>query len=106
VDLSGLWVLIEEDLTRARDTLPNNAAGHEAIRQYQEFLDHNELELACDMFDIYAEDHPVSRRRTGKARHHNVRATDLEFWLALRDAAEKMQMPDRVARYEKLGATS
>jgi hypothetical protein len=84
VELRELWVLIEADLSRERSTLPDVAASHRAIREYQEFLDHNELELACDMLETYAENQPVSR----------------EFWLALRDAAIKMKLPDRASRYE------
>jgi len=83
MDLPELWALIETDLARARGTLPEDALNHKAIRAYQEFLDHNELELACDMLEAYAEDHQVSR----------------EFWLALRDAAVKMQLPS-ATRYE------
>ncbi len=83
MDLPELWALIETDLARARSTLPEDALSHKAIRAYQDFLDHNELELACDMLEAYAEDHQVSR----------------EFWLALRDAAVKMQLPS-ATRYE------
>ena len=53
------------------------------LREYQEFLAYNELELACDMLEVYAEEHPVSR----------------EFWLALRDAASKMKLQDRAIQY-------
>jgi hypothetical protein len=83
MDLSKLWVFIEADLARARNTLPEDASSHEAIRNYQEFLDHNELELACDMLEAYSKEHPVKK----------------EFWLALRDAAIKMQLPS-ATRYE------
>jgi hypothetical protein len=83
MDLPKLWALIETDLGRARSTLPDDALSHNAIRDCQEFLNHNELELACDMLEAYAEDHEVSR----------------EFWLALRDAAIKMQLP-KATRYE------
>jgi hypothetical protein len=61
----------------------DDAAGHKAIHHYQDFLDHNELELACDMLELYAEDHRISR----------------EFWLALRDAPVKMELP-RATRYQ------
>jgi Fic family protein len=64
---------------------PADFADHPAIRQYEEFLNHNELELACDMLESYGEKHPVSR----------------EFWLALHDVAAKMQLGDAVARYEQ-----
>jgi len=80
-----LWRSIEVDLARARQTLPEVAAHHEAVRAYEEFIDHNELELACDALERYAEDYLVSR----------------EFWLALRDAAVKMELLDRASRYEQ-----
>jgi hypothetical protein len=83
MDLHELWGLIRADLARAQRTLPKDSASHKAIRDYQDFLEHNELELACDMLEVYAEDHEVSR----------------EFWLALRDAAAKMQLP-RIKKYE------
>ena len=85
MNLPILWERIRSDLTRARQKLPSNAAEHDAIRQYDEFLNHNELELACDMLEFYAEKHSVGA----------------EFWIALRDAAEKMELSDRVRRYEE-----
>lgn len=54
------------------------------LRQYYEFVEHNELELACDALEDAA---------TG-------RAVGSEFWVALRDAAKKMQLDEHVARYE------
>jgi hypothetical protein len=84
MDHSKLWTLIRADLARARSTVPGVAASHSTIDQYQDFLDHNEFELACDMLEAYAEDHCVSR----------------DFWLALRDAATKMHLSDRASRYE------
>jgi hypothetical protein len=88
MNLWDLWKLIEADLVRARKTLPDAAASDRAVQEYQEFLDHNELELACDMLEAYAEEHPVSR----------------EFWLALRDAATKMELSEHVQRYEARAA--
>ena len=85
MELPKLWALIEADLTRARSTLPDGAVNYKTIREYQEFIDHNELELACDTLEAYAEYHSVSRA----------------FWLALRDAATKMQLLDRASRYER-----
>jgi hypothetical protein len=84
LELIELWKKIDADLRRARGTLPPDAEKDNAVREYQEFLDHNELELACDMLEVYAEEHPVSR----------------EFWLALRDASVKMKLLDRAAKYE------
>ena len=85
-ELIELWKKIGADLRRARGTLPTEHDN--LLREYQEFLDHNELELACDILEAYADEHPVSR----------------EFWLALRDAAVKMQLHDRASRYDGLAA--
>lgn len=84
MDLPKLWTQIRTDLQRARNTLPSNAPDHVAISKYQEFLSHNELELACDMLESYAESQTVSK----------------EFWIALSDAAAKMELSDRARRYE------
>jgi hypothetical protein len=93
LNLPKLWRLIVADLVRARNTLPLAAASHKAIEKYEDYLGltlgavpkFDELELACDQLESYAEDHQVSR----------------DFWLALRDAALKMQLPraNRYARY-------
>ena len=85
MEFSGLWALIEQDLSRARDTLPGSALADPTIRQYQEFIDHNELELACDMLGYYGEHNMVSQ----------------DFWLALRDAAAKMQLADLASDFER-----
>ena len=87
-ELIELWNKIDADLRRARGTLPPEADAYDAVREYQEYLEHNELELACDLLETYAEEHPVSR----------------EFWLALRDASAKMQLHDRATRYARLAA--
>ena len=89
MDLEKLWAQIRADLEQARNTLPNDAADDHAISQYEEFLAHNELELACDMLESCAETYAVNK----------------EFWFALRDAAEKMELYERARSYEKL-ATS
>jgi hypothetical protein len=88
MNLWDLWKLIEADLVRARNTLPASAASDIAVEEYQEFIDHNELELACDMLEAYAEEYPVTR----------------EFWIALRDAATKMELSEHVQRYEARAA--
>jgi hypothetical protein len=85
-ELVNLWKLITSDLVRARCTLPDGAQEHIAIREFHEFLDHNEFELACDMLETYAETHPVTR----------------DFWLALRDAATKMELSERARKFESL----
>jgi len=86
MDLAKLCAQIRTDLEQARNTLLNDAASHKALSQYEEFLSHNELELACDMLESCAETHTVSR----------------EFWFALRDAAAKMELHDRARKYERL----
>ena len=84
-DLQKLWALIKADLGRARNLLPVSA-DQQSLSQYYEFLEHNELELACDALEESAEDRKVSP----------------EFWFALRDAATKMQLRDHASRYEAL----
>ena len=88
MDLQELWAQIRADLEQARNTLPNDATGEHAISEYEGFLAHNELELACDMLESYAETHAVSKK----------------FWSALRDAAEKMELYERARKYERLAA--
>jgi len=61
MDLPKLWAQIRADLEQARITLLNDAANDKAISQYEEFLNHNELELACDMLESYAETHAVNK---------------------------------------------
>jgi uncharacterized protein YjcR len=85
MELPKLWALIEADLIRARKMLPSSAAGDPTIREFEGFMDHNELQLACDMLEHYG-------------KHNLVSA---EFWLALRDAATKMQLADRASQYDK-----
>jgi len=87
-DLIHLWQQIIADLQRARGMLPVEAVEEGVIREYQEFLDHNELELACDMLEVYAETHAVPPT----------------FWTALRDAATNMRLNDRAARYAEMAA--
>jgi hypothetical protein len=72
MSLHELWKSIEADLVCARDTLPEPALN-------------NELEVACDTLASYGQDHPVNQ----------------VFWLALRDAATKMELPNQASLYEK-----
>jgi hypothetical protein len=89
-DFSQLWASIETDLSCARNTLPHNAESHGAILEYHDYIDHNELELACDALEAYADSHPVKK----------------QFWLSLRDAAMKMQLPDHASRYQRCADAS
>lgn len=83
-DLPILWALIKADLLRARNLLPNSYDDSPSLRQFHEFLEHNELELACDVLEESATDRAVSS----------------EFWLALHDAASKMHLEENAARYQ------
>ena len=83
-DLPRLWALIRADLLRARNLLPNSSEDSPSLRQYDEFLEHNELELACDALEDSAKDGSVGS----------------DFWLALRDAASKMRLEENAARYQ------
>lgn len=83
-ELQALWARIEADLRRARSFLPADADSDGVLSEYQEFLEHNELELACDTLEQYAEE----------------RLVEAAFWLALRDAAAKMSLQERVNQYE------
>jgi hypothetical protein len=84
-DLSNLWALVKADLDRARNLLSNSSDDQPSLRRYYEFVEHNELELACDALEESARDRDASS----------------EFWLALRDAALKMRLVENVARYRK-----
>ena len=85
-DLPNLWVAIRADLQRACSLMPGSLEGSGSLHQYHEFVEHNELELACDALEESAKDRIVSS----------------EFWLALRDAAQKMGLEENASRYEKL----
>jgi hypothetical protein len=84
-ELTDLWTGIRADLSRARAVLGSDLAEDATIRWSLDFQEHNELELACDALAEYGEGRPVTA----------------EFWLALRDAAAKMKLSDRVVAYER-----
>jgi hypothetical protein len=84
VELQRLWKLIEADLLCAHNWLCEGAANDPSIKQFREFIQHNELELACHALADFGRAHRVGT----------------EFWVALRDAATKMMLPDMVAEYE------
>ncbi len=88
-DLPKLWTLIKADLLRARNLLPDSCGDAASLRRYSEFLEHNEFELACDALEESAKDHTMSAN----------------FWLALCDAAEKMQLEENAARYRNRAET-
>ena len=74
------------DLLRARNLLPNSSGDLPSLRRYYEFVEHNELELACDALEESAKD----------------RAASSDFWFTLRDAASKMHLEENASRTESL----
>ena len=82
-ELVRLWEKIEGDLLRARGVLPAGVADDSLVKDFHEYLDHNELELACDMLEASAEEHSPPHL----------------FWEALRDAALNMNLHGRAQRY-------
>ncbi|PYV47776.1 MAG: hypothetical protein DMG94_05120 [Acidobacteria bacterium] len=81
-----LWQAIKGDLARARQLLPEAAISAAAAMQFQEFLDHNELGLACSALEDCGIDHSPGSK----------------FWLALRDAAAKMGLSEHAEKYHRL----
>jgi hypothetical protein len=76
--------LITAELERACKALPD-AIDRDPIRCFQEHRDHNELELACDRLELYANEHGANR----------------EFWLCLAEAAKKIELSENAERYEE-----
>ena len=75
------WARTSEYLRSARALLPPKGAG-----QFEEYLAHNELELALDELEAAGEGRPA------------------EFWRHLLAAAENMGLAEHAARYrEHLG---
>lgn len=84
-DLLELCTQIEADLKRAEAILPLYARNDRFYQEYQSFLEHNELALACEALECYGEENEV----------------EVEFWLALCDAAAKMELQSHVELYSK-----
>ena len=78
------WHQIRLDLERARAMISERAGNDPILSEYREYLDHNELELACDMLAAFGESHDVQPA----------------FWSALGDAATKMSLNERVRCFE------
>jgi hypothetical protein len=89
MNLQRLWTMIEADFTRALKTFPDSAMSTEHVCLYQEYIKHNELELACDQLENYAKEQVVPK----------------EFWIALGGAATKMQLFERANRYGQVVST-
>ncbi|MBR0721431.1 hypothetical protein [Bradyrhizobium manausense] len=84
------WKITETLLERARHALPDSPAQHEharvtLLKQYQEFLAHNELELALDTIEELG--HLLSAHGG--------------FWRDLERAAENMGLSGRLPALRK-----
>ncbi len=85
-ELQRLWQSIRSDLGKARSLLPlQEAEGEKGLRRYEEWLEHNELELAFDELETLGEG---SR-------------CPMEFWLSLHRAAEKMRLTEHAERISR-----
>ena len=86
MNLHEHWAEVERELERARGYLPselmeNTTTG--TLAQYEEFLAANELQLALEELE-------------GVAEQSTCPPT---FWVALKDAAERMELREHVSRY-------
>jgi hypothetical protein len=84
--LRRLWAAVRRDFDRARALLPARPAEIEGrVTQFDEWLDHNELELALDELESLGEDN----------------TTPPAYWEHLRSAAERMGLDGHVARLSR-----
>jgi hypothetical protein len=83
-DFQASWERVRGHLARAWIELPPG----ESPPNYQEFLDHNELELAMETLAECGEDRSAPRA----------------FWSALADAANEMQMLNQARTYRERSA--
>lgn len=89
MSLRASWKRTEAHLKEARRELPvDPVPGHEigSAADFQEFLDHNELELALDELEGMAYTNPSTAR----------------FWFSLRKAASEMQLEGHRDRYTRI----
>lgn len=82
-ELHRLWAVVCQDFDRARALLPSPLAEAEGrAARLDEWLDHNELELALDELEMLGEDN----------------AAPPAYWEYLRSAAARMGLTKHVAR--------
>ncbi len=87
LELQNSWSITKEYLKNALELLPKNSIPGEegqSIKQYQEYLVHNELELALDELAALGEANDCSSN----------------FWNFLILAADNMNLKDRVSLYK------
>ena len=87
MDLRQHWAAVEQRLRAARDAL---IASTTDLAQFEEYLQHNELELALDELEALAE-----RELASPA-----------FWSEMQHAADAIELHGHAARYRlRLGST-
>jgi hypothetical protein len=86
MDLARSWEITEGHLRRARSLLPQITPSADA--EYESFLSHNELECAMRVLEDVAFD------MSGIA----------DFWMALADAAQNMQLNSDADEFRGLAA--
>lgn len=78
-ELRRLWASIRHDFESARKLLPRTPNERQgSVARLDEWLDHNELELALYELERLGEDNAVAP----------------EYWQALSSAADRMDMPE------------
>ncbi|MDG9672100.1 hypothetical protein ONV78_30485 [Hahella sp. CR1] len=85
--LEKKWKVTIALLSEARAVLCDYAGGSKYIAEYDEYLDHNELELALDMLE------EAALEATSKPPK--------EIWLKLKEAAKSMGLEDRCEFYNQ-----
>ncbi|HVS34468.1 MAG TPA: hypothetical protein VMS17_02735 [Gemmataceae bacterium] len=84
--LRQLWQAVRRDFDQARALLPSVPAEDDgSVARLDEWLDHNELELALDELEALGEDN----------------AAPPDFWHALASAAERMSLAEHKARLSR-----
>jgi hypothetical protein len=84
-DLPKVWALVKTACVGRGTCYQIPPRISRGLHRYYEFDEHNELELACDALEESTRDRAASR----------------EFWIALRDAATKIQPGENAVRYER-----
>lgn len=76
------WERVRISLNRAASFIPEATKGSEHYRECVLYLEHNELELACDMLEETA---------------RNIGLIEPELWRSLRDACVSMELYEKAA---------
>jgi len=90
LELERIWTQVRLHLEAARSLLPVGARGSDErgfIEDYQEFLEHNELELAFDELEMLGQANSVPQA----------------YWHELSSAARLMKLEDKEARCRSRG---